>query len=251
VLLIRDLREIRALQEKVARGERLASLGRLAAGMAHEIRNPLSSIRGFAQYFVKRFSGQTEEQGYALVMVKEVDRLNRVITDLLDFARPKELRREPCLLETVAEQALKLLEQDLKDHKAVVTKHYEAGLPTVLADRDQITQIFINLLLNAMESMPEGGEILIDLRKMDTPPAIEILIADTGSGIPEEDLNKVFDPFFSRKRKGTGLGLAIVHQIVTGHRGEIGVESRPGEGTRFRFRLPLNGSLKNGEKEKA
>ena len=247
VLLIRDLREIRALQEKVARGERLASLGRLAAGMAHEIRNPLSSIRGFAQYFVKRFSGQPEEQGYASVMVKEVDRMNRVISELLDFARPKELRRESCALETIAENALKLLGQDLEAGKTVVTKNYEAGLPPVLADHDQIAQVFINLLLNAMESMPEGGEIRIGLRRFGPSPAVEILIADTGSGIPEEDRDKIFEPFFSRKRKGTGLGLAIVHQIVTGHRGEIGVESRPGEGTTFRIRLPLNGSPNAGE----
>lgn len=251
VLLIRDLREIRALQEKVARGERLASLGRLAAGMAHEIRNPLSSIRGLAQYFVKRFSGQPEEQGYASVMVKEVDRMNRVISELLDFARPKEPRRESCALGTIAEQALKLLEQDLKIRKIVVTKNEEAGLLPVLADRDQISQVFINLLLNAMESMAEGGEIRIDLRKSDSPPVVEILIADTGSGIPEEDLSKIFEPFFSRKRKGTGLGLAIVHQIVTGHRGEIGVESRPSEGTTFRIRLPLDGSLNAGETGKA
>jgi two-component system, NtrC family, sensor histidine kinase HydH len=247
VLLIRDLREIRELQEKVARGERLASLGRLAAGMAHEIRNPLSSIRGFAQYFVKRFSGQPEEQGYASVMVKEVDRMNRVISELLDFARPKEPRRESCALGIIAEQAMKLLEQDPKTHKIIVTKTDEAGLPPVLADRDQISQVFINLLLNAVESIPEGGEIRIGLRRSDPPPAVEILIADTGSGIPEEDLGKIFEPFFSRKRKGTGLGLAIVHQIVIGHRGEISVESRPGEGTTFRIRLPLDGSLSAGK----
>jgi two-component system sensor histidine kinase HydH len=250
VLLIRDLREIRALQEKVSRGERLASLGRLAAGMAHEIRNPLSSIRGFAQYFVKRFSGQPEEQGYASVMVKEVDRMNRVISELLDFARSKEPRRESCTLETIAEHALKLLEPDLKSRKTVVTKNYEAGLPPVSADRDQISQVFINLLLNAMESMTEGGEIRISLRRSGPPPALEILIADTGIGIPEEDLNKIFEPFFSRKRKGTGLGLAIVHQIVTGHRWEIGVESRSGEGTTFRIRLPLDGCLSASETAK-
>jgi two-component system sensor histidine kinase HydH len=250
VLMIRDLREIRLLQEKVARAERLASLGRLAAGMAHEIRNPLSSIRGLAQYFVKRFSGQPEEQGYASVMVKEVDRMNRVISELLDFARPKEPHRESCALETVAEQALKLLEQDLKMHKIVVTRNVEAGIPPILADRDQITQVFINLLLNAMESMTEKREIRIDIRRSDSPPAVEILIVDTGEGISKADLEKIFEPFFSRKRKGTGLGLAIVHQIVTGHRGEIGVESRPGIGTTFRIRLPLNENLSADETEK-
>ena len=241
VLLIKDLREIRDLEEKVRRSERLASLGRLAAGVAHEIRNPLSSIRGFAQYFAKRFKGQEEEEGYAAVMVKEVDRLNRVITELLDFAGPKEPRREPHSLEHIAEQALKLLASDLALRKIAVAKDYEAGLPAAPVDRDQISQVFINLLLNAMESMDGGGKIMVTLKKSELPHAAEIVIADTGSGIPEEDREKVFEPFFSRKKKGTGLGLAVVHQIIEGHGGNISVESRMGEGTRFRIHLPLAG----------
>jgi two-component system sensor histidine kinase HydH len=242
VLLLKDLREIRDLQEKVHRSERLASLGRLAAGVAHEIRNPLSSIKGFAQYFVKRFSGQPEEQGYASIMVREVDRLNRVITDLLDFAGPKEPHREPHSLEAVAEQALKLLAPDLEARKVAVVKDYEPGLPAVSVDRDRISQVFINILLNALESMETGGEIRLSLRRCGPPPAVEISVADMGAGIPEGDLEKVFEPFFSRKKKGTGLGLAIVHQIVESHRGDILVESQPGKGTTFRIRLPLEGS---------
>ena len=147
VLLIKDLRQIRDLQEKVRRSERLASLGRLAAGVAHEIRNPLSSIRGFAQYFLKRFSGQPEEEGYASVMIREVDRLNRVITELLDFAGPKEPHREPHSLEAIAEHALKLLAPDLEARKVAVVREYEPGLPPVPVDRDQISQVFINILL--------------------------------------------------------------------------------------------------------
>jgi len=241
VLLIRDLREIRDLQGKVRRSERLASLGRLAAGVAHEIRNPLSSIRGFAQYFVKRFHGQTEEEGYASVMVKEVDRLNRVITELLDFAGPKEPRREPNSLEDIADHALKLLAPDLAARKVEVFKEYQPGLPAVSVDRDQISQVFLNLLLNAIESMEGGGEIRLTLRRCGPPPAVEAAIADTGAGIPADDLEKVFEPFFSRKRKGTGLGLAIVHQIIESHRGEIRVESGPGRGTTFRINLPVDG----------
>ena len=239
VILIRDLREIRELQEKLARSERLASLGRLAAGMAHEIRNPLSSIRGFAQFFLKRFSDRAEEHGYASVMVKEVDRLNRVITELLDFARPKEPRREPCRLEAIAEEAVKLLEQDPKALEIRVERDYEPDLPVVSADHDQISQVFINLLLNALHSTEKGGTIRISLGRSGPPAALEIVVADTGAGIPEEDLAKVFEPFFSRKPKGTGLGLAIVHQIVESHGGNIGVESKPGEGAAFRIRLPL------------
>ncbi|MEW6334518.1 MAG: ATP-binding protein [Thermodesulfobacteriota bacterium] len=239
VLLIKDLREIRDLQEKVHRSERLASLGRLAAGVAHEIRNPLSSIKGFAQYFVKRFSGNEQEQGYAQVMVKEVDRLNRVITDLLDFAGSKEPRREPQRLEAIADQALKLLAPDLDARKVSVVKDYEPGLPEVPLDRDRISQVFINLMLNAIESMEAGGEIRIGLHRCGPPPAVEATFADTGGGISEGDLEQVFEPFFSRKKKGTGLGLAIVHQIIESHRGDIRVESRPGRGTTFRIRLPL------------
>ncbi|MEK7374415.1 MAG: ATP-binding protein [Thermodesulfobacteriota bacterium] len=241
VLLIKDLREIRDLQERVRRSERLASLGRLAAGVAHEIRNPLSSIKGFAQYFVKRFNGQPEDQGYASVMVKEVDRLNRVITELLDFAGPKEPRREPQSLENIAEHALQLLAPDLATRKVEVSREYEPGLPAVSVDRDQISQVFINILLNALESMEGEGDIRISLRRCGPPPGVEVSFADTGAGIPEENLEKVFEPFFSRKRKGTGLGLAIVHQIIESHRGDIRVESAPGKGTTFRIHLPVDG----------
>jgi two-component system, NtrC family, sensor histidine kinase HydH len=241
VILIKDLREIRDLQERVRRSERLASLGRLAAGVAHEIRNPLSSIRGFAQYFLKRFSGQTEEEGYASVMVKEVDRLNRVITELLDFAGPKEPRREPQSLEAIAEHALKLLAPDLAAREVAVVRQYQPGLPPLPVDRDQLSQVFINILLNAVQSMGEGGEIRIGLRRCASPPGVEITVSDTGAGIPAEDREKVFEPFFSRKRKGTGLGLAIVHQIITAHRGEIGVDCAAGGGTVFRITLPEDG----------
>lgn len=242
VLLIKDLREIRDLQEKVHRSERLASLGRLAAGVAHEIRNPLSSIKGFAQYFVKRFSGHDEEQGYASVMVKEVDRLNRVITDLLEFSGSKEPRRERQSLVTIVDQALKLLAPDLEIRKVEVVREYEPDLPAIPVDRDRISQVFINLLLNALESMEAGGEIRVGLRRCGPPPAVEASVADTGTGIPEGELEKVFEPFFSGKKKGTGLGLAIVHQIIESHRGDIRVERRPGKGTVFRIRLPLNGN---------
>jgi two-component system sensor histidine kinase HydH len=242
VLLLRDLREIRDLQEKVRRSERLASLGRLAAGVAHEIRNPLSSIRGFAQFFMQRFKGQEKEQEYSSLMVKEVDRLNRVITELLDFAGPKEPHREPHSLENILDHSLKLLEPELARKKVEIEKEYEPSLPSVWIDRDQFSQAFLNLLLNSLESMEERGKIKIVLEeeKENGQDSLKVCITDTGRGIPQEDLEKVFDPFFSTKRKGTGLGLAIVHQIVEQHRGDITVKSREGEGTTFQITLPLN-----------
>jgi two-component system sensor histidine kinase HydH len=240
VLLLRDLREIRDLQEKVRRSERLASLGRLAAGIAHEIRNPLSSIRGFAQYFMRRLKGQEEEQGYASIMVKEVDRLNRVITELLDFARPKEPHREPQSLEEIANYSLMLLNSEFSQKKIIIEKFFAPNLPKLEVDRDQISQALLNLFLNSLESMEGGGKIEISLKRIDQPLALEVAVTDTGRGIAKEDLGKVFEPFFSTKRKGSGLGLAIVHQIVTSHGGDIAVNSREGMGTTFRITLPVN-----------
>jgi two-component system sensor histidine kinase HydH len=240
VLLLRDLREIRELQDKVRRSERLASLGRLAAGVAHEIRNPLSSIRGFAQYFMRRLKGQEEEQGYASIMVKEVDRLNRVISELLDFARPKEPHREPQALEEIIDYSLKLLQSEFSQLKIKVEKSFEPDLPKVEVDRDQISQALLNLFLNSLESIEGGGKIEISLKKLSQPPVLEVAIMDTGRGIAREDLGKVFEPFFSTKRKGSGLGLAIVHQIVEGHGGDIAVDSREGMGTTFRITLPMS-----------
>jgi two-component system sensor histidine kinase HydH len=176
-------------------------------------------------------------------MVKEVDRLNRVITELLDFAGPKEPRREPQSLADIADHALKLLAPDLAARNVAVFKEYEPDLPAVWVDRDQISQVFLNLLLNAIESMDGGGKIRLALRRYGPPPAVLAAIADTGAGIPADDLEKVFEPFFSRKRKGSGLGLAIVHQIIESHRGEIRVESRQGKGTTFRIKLPVDSDM--------
>jgi len=241
VVLIRDLREIRDLQEKVRRSAHLASLGRLAAGVAHEIRNPLSSIRGFAQYFIHRLKGQEEEQGYASIMVKEVDRLNRVITELLDFARPKEPYKELYALEEILEHSLKLLEPELAKKNVQIEKAYEPTLPLVLVDRDQLSQAFLNILLNSLESMDGGGRIRVGVKRRSGSPSVEVAISDTGRGIPPEDLPKIFEPFFSTKRKGTGLGLSIVHQIVERHGGDIAVESKERGGTAFFITLPLSG----------
>jgi two-component system sensor histidine kinase HydH len=175
-------------------------------------------------------------------MVREVDRLNRVITELLDFARPKEPHREAYSLEEILGHTLKLLEPELAKKRVGVERVYEDGLPPARVDRDRLSQAILNLMLNALESMEDGGKIRIGLKREGEggKEFLKVSISDTGRGIPREDLGKVFDPFFSTKRKGTGLGLAIVHQIVESHRGEITVDSREGEGTTFQITLPMN-----------
>ena len=247
VLIIRNLREIEELKEKVRRSERLAAVGRLAAGMAHEIRNPLSYIRGFAQFFLNRFREQKTEQEYASIMIREVDRLNRVITELLDFARPREPRREVCSLENIIDYTLKILSPELAGKKVRVEQNYEKGLPPVAADHEQLSQAFLNLLLNALDAVEEDGEIIIGLQRRPDRSALDITIADNGRGIPPENIGKVFEPFFSTKRKGTGLGLAIAYRIVENHGGEITVNNRQGGGTIFSITLPLQAPAITGD----
>jgi two-component system sensor histidine kinase HydH len=237
VIILRDLREIRGLQEEVRRSERLASLGRLASGVAHEIRNPLSSIKGFAQYFREKFEEGSEDKSYADIIIKEVERLNRVVTQLLDFARPKELHLQSYPLSQMIEHPLKLVQGDF-DKKGI-------GLKTSLleekveVDRDQITQALLNIFLNAMESMNGRGELQVRTVLKPEKRGVEISITDTGSGIRRENLSKIFDPFFSTKKKGTGLGLAITAKIIEAHKGEITAESEEGRGTTFKIFLPL------------
>ncbi len=237
VIIIRDMREIKELQEKVRRVERLASLGRLAAGIAHEIRNPLSSIRGFAHYFQGKFDPETKDVKYAKAMVGEIDRLNRIIEALLDFARPAEPELQPCSIEDVLNHVLQLIQTDVNAKEVKVVTDIEDDIPNVMLDRDQMIQVLLNILLNAVNAVDKDGEISVSIcMEMDT---LQIGISDTGSGIPPENLPRVFDPFFTTKKDGTGLGLSIVHRIIENHNGEIGVESKPEKGTTFTVRLPL------------
>ncbi|MDQ1318221.1 MAG: two-component system, NtrC family, sensor histidine kinase HydH [Candidatus Poribacteria bacterium] len=246
VIILRDLREIKELQERIYRNERLASLGRLAAGVAHEIRNPLSSIRGFAQYFQDKFSPQTNDRKYSTAMVNEVDRLNRIIEALLDLARPMEPNLLSYSIEDVLNHAIQLVQADLDMKKVEIVKHIQDNIPDILMDRDQMIQVILNILLNGMDAIDDGGKITISISVKSNN--IEIAISDTGSGIPQENLSKIFDPFYTTKKSGTGLGLSIVHRIIEeNHRGEIHVDSKVGEGTTFTIYLPVM----KGEKENA
>jgi two-component system sensor histidine kinase HydH len=237
VIIFRDLREIRDLQERVRRSERLAALGRLASGVAHEIRNPLSSIKGFAQYFRDKFEVGTEDKSYADIMIQEVERLNRVISQLLDFGRPKELRLDLHPLSQILEHPLQLIRADLnKRGIKLIESSFSDG--KVKVDSDQMTQALLNIFLNAVESMESGGELRVEMVKKPEKGGAEIWISDSGPGIPPENLSKIFDPFFSTKKKGTGLGLAITANIIEAHGGEISVESREGRGTTFKIFLP-------------
>lgn len=247
VFVLRDLREVKRLQKELRRREKLAAVGNLAAGVAHEIRNPLSSIKGYASYFGGKFAEGSEDRKSAEIMVREVDRLNRTISELLEFARPSDLKRRPTNVAEMLEHTLRFVRQDAEQRGVRVTLDVGENVGEVMLDVDRLSQALLNLYLNAVQSMEGSGELRVSCAVADAPTRGEQLvleIQDRGSGIPVDDLSKIFDPYFTTKGKGTGLGLAIVHKIIEAHGGGIEMSSIEGEGTTARITIP---ALRAGE----
>jgi two-component system sensor histidine kinase HydH len=243
VLLIRDLREIKRLEERIRRSEKLAATGKLAAGIAHEIRNPLSSVRGFAQFLHHALADRPKDQEYAAIMVTEMDRINRVVSDLLSFASPKEAEPEPTDIGEIVSHVIRLVESEADGRNIELEKHVDPDLDHVELDGYQITQMLLNLLLNALKFVDTGGQVSISAARDDSAKHLVLTIEDNGVGITEKNMTLMFDPFFTTRETGTGLGLAIVHNIVENHQGEIDVESPPfgkDKGSRFIIRIPMN-----------
>jgi two-component system, NtrC family, sensor histidine kinase HydH len=240
IILFRDLSEVKELKKEVERSTRLASIGRLAAGVAHEIRNPLSSIKGFATYFGERYKDVPEDKNTAQIMVSEVERLNRVITQLLDFARPVDVKKEILDIRKVINHSTKMIERNANEHNIRVKVDIAPGIPHISFDTDRMNQVFLNLFLNSIEAMENGGELLVKADYDPDTEMVRITVSDTGKGISPGDIGNIFDPYFTTKQSGTGLGLAIVHRIIESHSGEIKVESNPEEGTNVIITLPLD-----------
>lgn len=241
VLLLADIRNLKLLEEQLRRSERLASLGRLAAGIAHEIRNPLSSIKGFATILAGRFQEDERSKRIADVMVQEVDRLNRVVTELLDYAKPTELHRERVLCREIIHRTLELLEDAAADRGVEIQTSVAPEDLEVVLDADRFSQALLNLYLNGLQAMERGGvlHVLADRREGE----VRFTVTDSGTGIAPEDVPHVFDPYFTTKPSGVGLGLANVHKIIEAHQGRIEVSSALGRGTTFEIHLPPSGPL--------
>ncbi|MCB2168717.1 MAG: PAS domain-containing protein [Deltaproteobacteria bacterium] len=237
VLIIRDLGEVRRLQDEVRRQEKLAAIGGLAAGVAHEIRNPLSSIKALATFFSGQFASGSEGREAAEVMAQEVDRLNRAITELLEFARPTDLKPQSTDMRFLIERSLQLVRQDAADRDIHIDMHIDDHLCPVWIDPDRFSQCLLNLYLNAIQAMDKGGTLAVRCRS-DRGRQLEIAVSDTGQGIAPEDRQQIFNPYYTTKPKGTGLGLAIVHKIVEAHEGRLQVDSTPRRGSCFTLRLP-------------
>lgn len=238
VMLMYDVTEIKKLEAQVRRHDRLVALGKMAAGVAHEVRNPLSSIKGFATLLGSRFADESEEGEAARLLINEVERLNRSITELLTYARPLPLTIAEVEIEPFIEASLKLI---LSDAKAlgVSVRHAVAMKRTrVRLDKDRLNQVLLNLYLNSLQAMEHGGELQVTVQEGPQPDTVAITVRDTGCGIAEDILERVMDPYFTTKPEGTGLGLAMVYKIIDEHGGTIRIVSKEGEGTTVSITLP-------------
>lgn len=240
VFVLRDITEMKRLQTDAQRNDRLAALGHLAAGVAHEIRNPLSTIKGVALYIARRMPLGGREEEAAQRMIDEVERLDRVVSELLDFARPGSFDTVQADLAEIIGRALRLAEADIKAKGIAVVQEVEPGFPPVKISPERLTQALLNLFLNAVQAMDHGGTLRVSARTLPND-MFSITVADTGPGIPPEIQASIFTPYFTTKPSGTGLGLAIVYQIAEGHGGRVSVGNAAGQGAEFTLTLPLGG----------
>ncbi|POT55333.1 two-component system sensor histidine kinase ZraS [Citrobacter amalonaticus] len=240
----RYLRSRQLLQDEMNRKERLVALGHLAAGVAHEIRNPLSSIKGLAKYFAERSPAGGEAHELAQVMAKEADRLNRVVSELLELVKPAHLSLQSVDLNEVIAHSLQLVRQDAQSREIVLRFSAKPTLPPVQADPDRLTQVLLNLYLNAIHAIDRQGIITVEASESGSD-RVKITVTDTGKGIAAEQLEAIFTPYFTTKAEGTGLGLAVVQNIIEQHGGNIQAASPAGKGAVFTLWLPVKATRKD------
>jgi len=231
-------KEQRERFRRMSRADRLATIGELAAGAAHEIRNPLTAIRSSLQYLETK-SGDETTKNLLSAALQETARINEIVSALLAFSRPSEIVKEQHdLLETL-EESLDFISFQARTQKIDIRREFPDSPLSVRGDKSQLKQLFLNLFLNAIQAMPAGGELKVEALRKDGPKAV-VAVSDTGEGIPEENLDRIFNPFFTTKKSGTGLGLSICYNIVKSHRGEIEVKSKAGQGTTILISLPIS-----------
>ncbi len=253
LVVLTDITALKRLELQIRRSDRLASLGTLSAGMAHEIKNPLVSIKTFAQLLPERYQDSDFRETFSNLIGHEIDRIDSLVNQLLRFARPAKPVLAPMHVHEVLEKSLQLVGHRLYQKEIKLTRSWQADVDTIRADADQLEQVFLNFFLNAMDAMNLGGELSVgtEIRSADEWVAaisgtngdahevLRITVRDDGEGIRSEDIPHVFDPFFTTKDYGTGLGLSVVHGIIQEHGGQIEVESELSKGTAFHILLPL------------
>jgi signal transduction histidine kinase len=233
-----DIESLRRMNEQLVRADKLAAMGTLAAGVAHEVNNPLASISSLIQ-MMRSENGAADTTEKLDLIQKQIQRITNVTKNLTDFARARPAAKSEVEISEVIESALRLAKFDSTFQKLKVTTEIEEDLPRIFADADQLQQVFLNILVNARDAMPDGGRLNVSTRQGDREISIEI--SDTGTGIDDETAKQVFDPFFTTKPagKGTGLGLAVCYGIVTAHGGRLEVSQNSKNGAAFVVTLPV------------
>lgn len=238
VLVFEDITDLRRLENRVQQSEKMAAIGQLAAGIAHEIRNPLASISGSVEMLQADSSRSDDEKKLMSIVIKEIDRLNKLITEFLDFARPQDIR----LMDMDISQLLKELLEEMQFVPAAKDVNFDVDISPQLriqGHRDKLKQAFLNILINAVQALDSKPIKRVAVSVKKTVDSVVITIEDTGSGIDEKLIKKIFEPFLTTKSKGTGLGLAVVHSILNAHKATVDVKSTKGEGTTFTISFPL------------
>ncbi|MFH1860995.1 MAG: ATP-binding protein [bacterium] len=230
--------ELKEVHRQLSHADKLAALGKLSAGIAHEIRNPLGIIKSSAQILENRLKEKESEYKLVEFISTEVDRLSNIVNEFLEFAQSKEPNLKRSNIDGIMDRILQLTNQMATKQKVEVKKRFDKRLPEVMVDIDQMYQVFLNMVMNSLQSMPDGGELQVNIGTLNHE-FVQIEIRDTGKGIPEEIINKIFEPFFTTRAEGIGLGLTIVNKIITDHKGIILVDSKEGLGTTFNIRLPI------------
>lgn len=255
IVSFRDISQLKQMQSEVIRMDRLASLGVLASGIAHEIKNPLAGIKTLAQACEEEIEEDDNRREYLTRIVRQVNRLDDLLKTFFAYARPKPPDRKPHKLSEILREVSKLVDKKMTSTGIDYVEEFEGHLPEVMVDSQQIQQVFLNLILNSVEAMSNGGRLEISAREIAIPESgiiqntkdrdtekkgsfIEVVVCDTGDGIDPENVETIFDPFFTTKPNGLGLGLSIVYRIIEEHRGDIRVESQIGQGSTFTITLP-------------
>jgi signal transduction histidine kinase len=237
-IIERRAEERMRLKEQLSRVERMSAMGEMAAGISHEIRNPLGIIRSSAELLKKKVAKIDPSNALPDIIVEEASRLNGIITDFINFARPRNPKLNPCRVDDVIEKTLTYLAVQIEERGYTIEKDYQNPLPEIMGDAPMLHQSFLNLFINAMQAMPDGGRIGVSLRAEGGRARIDI--EDAGPGIPADLSIKIWDPFFTTKDKGTGLGLGIVKNIVEAHGGTIRIANREPHGARVTIDLPVH-----------
>ncbi len=248
IVHFRDISQIREMRDTIYRMDRLVSLGMLTSGIAHEIRNPLAGIKTMAQALEKEMDDSDSRTEYVQRILKQINRLNELLKSFFTYARPVKPNRQLCDLRTIVADILALLKQRIESDAIRVEEYYDPRLSPLFVDGNQMEQVLMNLMINALDAMKPHGTLTLSAQNgqrsippyfFDARPVVEISVSDTGAGISKENLHTIFDPFFTTKPNGTGLGLSIVYRIVHEHHGQITVQSERGKGTTFHIYLPL------------